>query len=323
MQRNHRSSSNSFSAPDCQAVLAVEWAYVDGSLPSQEHAAVQAHLDNCSACRAEIDHCRSLESVLQTAVKAVPSPGDLRSGFYSRLARDRASSRRKLWAAALPAFAIGLLTIGLIRHGNHGLPASNGPKTTIAGSTAAVPYSTSRTEIASLAPDRSPHVEQRIVPGLSNGQAERLLTRAVVARTPIHSAARHRRSDPRGEQIALGSARHFLSQILPSTAESLRKRDLTSSMSLAEAEDKRDSPTLSLKISALFPKQTQRAELTAQSALDFQNTTLASAGPIQPATGVSLQVDDEVRGFTNSTRIVAGVDAQDSEGTFHIEADGN
>jgi hypothetical protein len=106
---------NPFAEPNNRLPRLCAWtqerlfAYADDSLNATERRTVQAHLDTCADCRQELALCRQAESVLLGARAAIPAPGDLRAGFYARLAEQEnaAPPRRRSpqWGLALSACA--------------------------------------------------------------------------------------------------------------------------------------------------------------------------------------------------------------------------
>lgn len=102
--------------PSANTPVACAWvqdrlfAYLDGDLAPGEMPAVRAHLDACRACRREIAIARQTEQALTSASATLPQAGDLRAGFYARLAASETTRRRRPdWRLAAPAFAALLL----------------------------------------------------------------------------------------------------------------------------------------------------------------------------------------------------------------------
>src|ERR1051326_3005986 len=103
----------------CGWVQARLFAYLDGELNPSEQQKAQVHLEECAACRAELQQCRQAEMALTTALESVPPAGDLRDGFYARLAASQ-PSRPSFggWRLAAPALAFGLLALVVWRAGD-------------------------------------------------------------------------------------------------------------------------------------------------------------------------------------------------------------
>lgn len=91
------------------------FAYVDGDLQRAEREAVQQHLDACPNCQMELMQARRSEEALVSAPLTLPAPGDLRAGFYAKLAAaEAARAPRRFggqWKAALSACAVTLLAV--------------------------------------------------------------------------------------------------------------------------------------------------------------------------------------------------------------------
>ncbi|HZT41492.1 MAG TPA: zf-HC2 domain-containing protein [Chthonomonadaceae bacterium] len=88
--------------------------YLDGDLAPRETQRLRAHLDGCPACQQELALCRKSERLLATALSTAPPAGDLRSGFYARLAASSPSPRRAArsgWIAASALAGVILVTV--------------------------------------------------------------------------------------------------------------------------------------------------------------------------------------------------------------------
>jgi anti-sigma factor RsiW len=72
-------------------------AYADGELDAAEAAAVEAHLETCAACRAELAAVRELKAALQALDFSELAPEGLSAGIRNRVARARA---RAAWTSA-------------------------------------------------------------------------------------------------------------------------------------------------------------------------------------------------------------------------------
>jgi anti-sigma factor (TIGR02949 family) len=95
----------------CAWTQARLYDFLDVQLSMSERARVQAHLDDCPNCLRELVERQKAESVLSAAASSLPSPGDLRSEFYARLAAEKrvAPRGRFGWSLAIPALACGAL----------------------------------------------------------------------------------------------------------------------------------------------------------------------------------------------------------------------
>lgn len=86
---------------------------VSGELPAAEAAALQSHLDECPACRAEVAEQRSLHNALG-AWDAAPPAIDVSADVFARLDAESAARTRPIWRGAeLRAAAAVLLGVGL------------------------------------------------------------------------------------------------------------------------------------------------------------------------------------------------------------------
>ena len=139
MQSKH--FANRGNAPcSCDWVQARIWDYLDGTLNIADREQLQAHNTACPACERELQAARRSEIALSGAVGMAPAAGDLRAGFYAKLAASEAKprpSRRFGWAIAVPALAAGLLAVVLWRPVSvHNAPGEHLP---VDKSTAAMP----------------------------------------------------------------------------------------------------------------------------------------------------------------------------------------
>lgn len=87
-------------------------AYVDGELDAFELSAVEAHLQVCAACRAEVDGTRTLVSRLRASPRELEPPVDA----WPRIAAQIAHPRRSVWpmiatGGALAAAAVALFGV--------------------------------------------------------------------------------------------------------------------------------------------------------------------------------------------------------------------
>jgi anti-sigma factor RsiW len=103
--------------PECAQVCTDLLAFLDGDLDGAAHRAMQAHLDSCPGCRREWEWQRQAEHALLTAQSHVPPAGDLRTGFYARLADQDLNRRPSLTAVlrrALPTLAVPAMPLLLM-----------------------------------------------------------------------------------------------------------------------------------------------------------------------------------------------------------------
>ncbi len=99
----------------CRHVQGRMALFLDGELSAREAQDVARHIAGCASCRREQEQWRQAEQSLAGAKRQIPSAGDLRAGFYARLAdapTTRRSQWRINWRLAVPALAACGLAIG-------------------------------------------------------------------------------------------------------------------------------------------------------------------------------------------------------------------
>ncbi len=318
MPRNRHADPDS-SALTCTRVQAGCWAFVDGLLTPSERASVQQHLQTCAACRLEMDRCRSLETALRSAATQIPPAGDLRAGFYSRLAAERTRSHRTGWLVAVPAFAVGILLLSLARPALHSLWNPHATPTPMPETETVLRRDASRNHSATSL-DSAPALARRTVPGLSEETVDRLFIRTDTKALTV--AATHHASISRLRRAGLRSVSKWHGTIV--AYASTKKADALGE-SLAASVQRRAKLSTADSTFALAAnaKKTEIAALPDLKASLLEGRPSIVAALLPAEGGVSLQVADEVRGFTSTTRLASDVSAEDSEGTIHIEADGN
>jgi len=126
----------------CDLEAALLSGYLDGELDEASCARVEAHLDACAACRAELERLAELDREL--AESAPPGGWDAFGGrLLARIAaRERtraARSRRTLRAVASLAAAAALLTAVAIGYRAEGLPPEDVPAADLAVAAAHAP----------------------------------------------------------------------------------------------------------------------------------------------------------------------------------------
>ena len=126
LPKQQKNKNQSLSSLSCTHVQEQLWDYLDGNLSGVERTLVQTHLQGCAVCRQEWEQSRHTERLLATGRQSLPSPGDMRAEFYTRLAT---SQRRphfwKGWYVAAPALAMGVFALILWRPATNltGLPS--------------------------------------------------------------------------------------------------------------------------------------------------------------------------------------------------------
>jgi hypothetical protein len=83
-------------------------AYLLGHLATEERVGLEAHLDGCAECRAELDELRPVSGALAAAdpshLGAPPEPpADLADRVFSRVRSARRMHHRRRWSVALAA----------------------------------------------------------------------------------------------------------------------------------------------------------------------------------------------------------------------------
>jgi anti-sigma factor RsiW len=86
-------------------------AFADGELPAEERLAVETHLADCAACRAELDGLRAAAARLRAALRLLDPPAARPLARPPSMARPR----RPGWAhAALPRAAVFLVAFAAV-----------------------------------------------------------------------------------------------------------------------------------------------------------------------------------------------------------------
>ncbi len=331
MPRNARADAGTPAPLSCAEVRAREWDFVEGVLPNTMRASVEAHLDGCESCRRAVTLCRSAENALLSASAYIPAAGDLRTGFYARLATQPRPARRHGLPLALSGLAAGLLALAVIRPTfppravSPPHPGSTIAATTLGLRPAIVPTATLR--VASSMP-RHLRDLQLLPEGLTNTLLSSAASRAVASNGNVASK-RYRRTLRRAVSHSLlhtmvasvaPQTWAFRSLITPtSDANRMYYVDLTVDRSQADA-------ILVLKKTVKLP--TLQADLDAKRRDAKVRESLPSFGLIAAASlpadvGVSLEVTDQVRGFSNTTHVASEVEVQGETSTIHVTADGN
>lgn len=102
-------------------------AYLLGHLQADERVGLEAHLDGCAECRAELDELRPVTGALSAAdpshLGAPPAPPEeLADRVYARVRAARRAQRRRRWgvaaAAAIVAVAVAVPVTLAVRPSN-------------------------------------------------------------------------------------------------------------------------------------------------------------------------------------------------------------
>ncbi len=101
------------SSYECGKFQSRLFEFLDGELNPVEEAKAQQHLAACAECRQEAALARRCDSALASASNSIASPGDLRAGFYLKLAETkRRNPVWQNWKVGIPAvLATGLLLL--------------------------------------------------------------------------------------------------------------------------------------------------------------------------------------------------------------------
>ncbi len=323
--RNARADAGTPVALTCADVRAREWDFAEGSLPTPERTDVQAHLDGCESCRRELTLCRSAEGALLTASTQIPPAGDLRAGFYGRLAAEHRQPRRYGRPLALSAVAVCGLALILVRPALKTLfiPQPGPENGTVVRATppplaalvSTLPSASSPTKL----PDENvPDFKLTPRPGLPGLEREG----GRMAEGRAKETLRRRRGESGRLMVSRRPAR--LPQLTPVLlADADKAHDRYASMKSPESRP--DVATLAKNLMTSFAVQENSPSERALG-LNSMNRK-AELQPLADVTpgeaGVSLVVTDQVRGFSNMTRVASDVEVQDGNSTVHVEADGN
>ena len=287
---------------------------------------MQAHLDGCESCRREMTLCRSAEGALLSASAQIPSAGDLRTGFYGRLATQQRRPRRYGRPLALSALAAGVVALALVRPAlqTHVVPPA-GPE----GVSVNLPPNASRPTISHSSPPILPEEKPARLPELAGLPNYDVKPSFGFVRSKFTATRRHwsksNRFTPRPDQARL-VRRLSLNRTLLVYAD-VHALDKTYRyvrfLSALPPEKKPDVETLaSAGVSARVDKLEELPGLEANDRsikAGLQQIAFAPSGEA----GVSLEVTDQVRGFSNTTRVASDVEVLDGSSTIHVEADGN
>jgi hypothetical protein len=327
--------------PQCTSVQARLFDYLDGDLPLAEIEVIRAHLDACAVCGREEALSRHSEQALTSALSAVPPAGDLRAGFYARLAASNQAAsawpRWAGWCVAVPSLAAVLLAAFFVRgvlSPSRSLSPTrpelpNIPQTVRQPSADAFNAERNTGErIKGNSLPKNPQPSTKFADerfAIAPALAEPALPRLRALRHPLHQS-RYRR-----DLFALRSA-HPLSAVPKfQTASAARDnymywggrnagRDLyerLDSSSLeppAEATDELASDAVSRDSQEILSAKV--APALRQRVLSQTSVETTSASDV-----ISLHVVDEERGFTATTHLTNVSDEQDDGERITIETD--
>jgi anti-sigma-K factor RskA len=89
-------------------------AYALGALDTDEAAALEAHLQTCDSCPAELAAYRAISNVLLTAVPPQQPPAALRQRLQTRLPGAQKAHRQWRPAWSLPTWSLGQFALGAV-----------------------------------------------------------------------------------------------------------------------------------------------------------------------------------------------------------------
>src|SRR6185503_12894375 len=94
----------------CDSIDTLAMAYLDDELAAEERHELEAHLTECSECRAHVDGERADHALIKRALVIAPAPDLLRAKLIKALDKEDAESsraQRRRWTQyALPASAM-------------------------------------------------------------------------------------------------------------------------------------------------------------------------------------------------------------------------
>lgn len=302
----------------CAHVQSCLPSYLDHELNGSERRLIEGHLEQCSACRADLAAYERAESALGCAVSTIPSPGDMRAEFYARLERSRRTPAAFRWGYALPAVACaGLVLLALsIRPAEHvQVPpaAVHGSNPVVTRESVAHSHDQARTEsgTGNWSLTGNPVNMARLSP---TNEKQRARNGVAVAGGRFAQASRLRSRLPRGIIVASRPAIDPVRRIVvPHTGSvvsvaSLRAKSLPSSV-VSEAEG--------------------MSKLAGRDSLDVKSTLAEERGTPRGgrislaslATETELHVSDENRDFMASTHIQQDAPRGDSRPSVQLDND--
>jgi len=283
------------------------FAYLDGELNPTERQTAQTHLDACALCRADLNQCRQSEHALANALQAVPAAGDLRTGFYARLAAENARPRFNGWRVAVPALAACLLALVVwnasSRHSATSLSASGdaeqgsmaqitpAPTKAAQGSTpsSALPTSSSAVRVATTEKSKIAHPER-------NAPESRLVGNRIPDH-PLHNALPVLRGSVASVRLT-GFHRQPHTPTLKFRGDEKGRLAMNTPGHLPNltAPIPRNAPAF-----AMYAIDEKRCFNS--SARLASDTAEKDAAPLPPDAPFDLKVQDDERGFTSSARL--------------------
>ena len=286
-----------FTSDDCKRVRENLPELIDGTLNPVETNRAENHLRVCAACEREAELFQKLETRLQNAAHAIPAPGDLRPGFYIKLAESK--KRRSLLAgwsfgAAFASAAGAFAFLFLFAPHKPSLPSAR-----------------TGVEIASNTP---PKIEKNAV---DHTLSDRPVRETVIAKQNVTL------KKPLSEFASINFRKSL--HRFPEVASKRVRRHRRQALMIARADIKPETPPSAVVALALNrPERFEKPETLAKFDRSFKKTAELSDDSWQDAdlakspsklkSGVSLasfapksdlHISDEERDFMSSSHIVS------------------
>ena len=281
------------SSYECGKFQSRLFEFLDGELNPVEEAKAQQHLAACAECRQEAATGRRCDSALAAASNSIASPGDLRAGFYLKLAETQ--RRKPVWqnwkVGISTVLATGLLLLVASR-----FPAKIGGGDALhtRAIVNAVPPGTPTEELhLSLSPvdDSIFQFESLIAIVKSDSDSRAVKTR------PLSSARRknYRRLQVATNEPTIRSSRKPLRDLSASndavSNSSIEAKRIASNESLSEAAAESDVPLRAPRLS--LASFTPRAELhVSDEERDFMSASLQDTTQVSKNQGAILGIDE-------------------------------
>lgn len=321
------------------------FAYLDGEMNPKEKAEFEAHLDACPACRQEVALCRTAERALGAGAGAIPPAGDLRPTFYARLAAEQQKQRRPLWIgwkAAVPALAMTLIAVTLLRLNRQPLPTTHPEsQTTQTASTTPVSGTPDRMEkthnlnlqnLAALSRKEKRPVKDRMAIARIDPERVKAAVRSYKKRHLVkNDAEKHQPDVTTGTNQPVTSFDARAKQDTPMNlaynepaAKPYREERATALSPASGAKYSVERLSAASAPGALFDGNIPRfraQNLGSSLAASADTKSDAHVVTASVQTEVNLHVSDEIRGFMSSTRISNATAKHEGQPVLSIEAE--
>ncbi len=281
------------SSYECGKFQSRLFEFLDGELNPVEEAKAQQHLASCAECRQEVATTRRCDSALASASNSIASPGDLRAGFYLKLAEtQRKKPVWQNWKVGVPAvLATGLLLLVASRFP---VKIGNGNALHTPAIANAVPHGTTAEE---------PHLSlSPIDDSIFQSESPIFIVKSDtdLKAAKAHSSSSSRRKNYRRLQVAKNepafrSSKHTslvasASNVAVLLAKNEAKR-IASNESLTEVAVASDAPLRAPRLS--LASFTPRAELhVSDEERDFMSASLQDTTPVAKNQSAILGIDE-------------------------------